>query len=70
MSRNHHRERPRGNHERITIAEFARRIDRTPHTVFVWLKKRRMPPGSVLVDFNGRRLIDWTVYEASIRTVI
>jgi hypothetical protein len=56
-------------HERITLAEFARRVHRSRHTVYVWIRERRMPAGSV-VNVNGHPEIDWTVFEESIRTVI
>jgi len=54
----------------VSITEFARRVRVTPHTIFTWLRKRRMPAGSVVVDVNGRRYIDWTVWEDHIRPVI
>ena len=53
-------------HERITLVEFSRRVHRTLHTVYRWLKEGKLPAGSVLW-VNGHREIDWTVFKASIR---
>lgn len=56
----------RGEHERITLDEFARRIHRTRHTVYRWLREGKLPAGSVLW-VSGHREIDWDVFKASIR---
>ena len=48
--------------ERITIAEFAKRVHRKKGAVYKWIRLKQMPPGSVL-RVHGHLEIDWTAYE-------
>jgi len=54
-------------HETLTVKEFARRVHRSQHTVWRWIRTGQMPPGTVL-DVQGHYEIDWTLFsQAGIR---
>lgn len=64
----HHLVPPNTEHERITVAEFARRVHRNPKTAYKWIRLKQLPAGA-LIRVQGHYEIDWTVYSESIRPV-
>jgi hypothetical protein len=54
-------------HEFITVPEFARRVHRSPITIWARIRNRRMPTGTVF-DVMGHIEIDWTTWVAIVRS--
>ena len=54
-------------HEMITVKEFARRVHRSPITIWARIRNRQMPEGTVF-DVLGHIEIDWTVWVAWVRS--
>jgi hypothetical protein len=54
-------------HEFITVPEFARRVHRSPITIWARIRNRQMPKGTVF-DVLGHKEIDWTAWVAIVRT--
>jgi hypothetical protein len=56
-------------HELVTVAEFAKRVHRSPRTIYDWIRLRQMPAGSVF-DVHGHFEIDWTIWRQSLPRVV
>lgn len=54
-------------HEMITVKEFARRVHRSPITIWARIRNRQMPLGTVF-DVLGHKEIDWTAWVAIVRS--
>jgi hypothetical protein len=54
-------------HEFIPVSEFARRVHRSPVTIWGRIRNRRMPEGTVF-DVMGHIEIDWTAWVAIVRS--
>lgn len=55
-------------HELLTVAQFAARVQLKSSAVYKRIRLGRMPPGSVVLVL-GRKFIDWTVFKRSIKPV-
>jgi len=64
----HRIEKEPGDHELLTIPQFAEKIHRNRQTVYGWIRTGRMPAGCVVL-VQGHLEIDWTRYRESIKTV-
>jgi len=57
-----------GDHELLTIPQFAEKVHRNRQTVYGWIRTGKMPPESVVM-VQGHLEVNFTVYRQSIRTV-
>ena len=49
-------------HEFITVKEFARRVHRSPITIWARIRNRQIPDG-IVFDVLGHKEIDWIAWQ-------
>jgi len=63
-----HIDEEHGDHELLTIPQFAEKVHRNRQTVYGWIRTGKMPPESVVM-VQGHLEVNYSVYRQSIRTV-